>query len=799
MQTIRWLYCFTHRVPLFCGLFLAQALLASAQTTPSAPATAKAEEETIELPQFTVVSGADDGWTAASSMSGTRTNVAIKDLPRSVQVLTSEFLNDIGADTMSDAAAFMTGVTSQGKQDAVFDNNTLTLRGMRQNRHYRDGVKEGFVGMINDNASIDRIEILRGPSSLLAGVSEPGGMVNVISKRPRTRNEASVRFSLGSWDYTRAEVDVSRNLTKKLALRAVVAYQSNNTWRPFEGGERKVSYLAVAYKLSRDTTFNARAEAIDSNLTLAPAGLNIRIPTTSSATSATAAPTVGQYAFGYVPEEIAPWEFSPYGPNNSRTQDTYRVSGDVQHRFNDIFSARAFTSWSKSVRRDLRLSGSASTIIARFLDPNLGSVAGNVVGDEIRWAATKDDEKWDIWTYQADFRGAFEYWGLKHEAILGAERIESRNWRDRADTPNSSSTALGAAVSTNLNALTRYKFPTSSVGAIPLGGFQPAWTEMLDLNRYSSPNSYIDQSLVRYAFSFTNVISTKNDKWHALLGARKDHGVNSALSGTSNPTATAQALPVENATSETLGLLFRPVHSLSVYASYSTSFSGVPTGIDVYGALLTKPESGASREAGLKTSFFEDKLSFEAAVFQLDRKNARRQLSDAEVIAVLGFLPSGARSIQDNGEKSQGVEFQALYRPFKAYQIAANYSYIKTTLVAPDKPLSDGGPIAGRPRTNGSLFQKYSFQNGALKGFSLNNGVIWVDGFRPDTVSNGVVTHYMPSYVRLDFGLGYQCKLFNQPCTITASVRNAGNIKYWEGLQSKGDRRSYRVSLSTKF
>jgi iron complex outermembrane receptor protein len=246
-------------------------------------------------------------------------------------------------------------------------------------------------------------------------------------------------------------------------------------------------------------------------------------------------------------------------------------------------------------------------------------------------------------------------------------------------------------------------------------------------------------------------------------------------------------------------VLYRPVRSLSVYVSYSSSFSGVPTGIDVNGSLLTKPESGASREVGVKTSFLDDTLSVEAAVFQLDRKNARRQLTDAEVIAALGFLPSGARSIQDNGEKSKGVELQVLYRLSKGYQIAANYSYIETTLVAPDRPLSDGGPISGRPRSNGSIFHKYSFQSGPLKGFSVNNGVIWVDGFRPDTVSNGVVTHYMPGYVRLDFGAGYQCKLFGRSCMITASVRNAENLKYWEGLQSKGDLRSYRLSVNTKF
>ena len=119
-------------------LFVAFAALARAASAPTPP-----PDEVIALPEFSVSASTDNSWVAASSMSGTRTNVPIQNLARSVQVLTSEFLADLGADNMSDAAAFLTGVTSQGKQDAVFDNNTFTVRGMRQNRHYREGVEIG--------------------------------------------------------------------------------------------------------------------------------------------------------------------------------------------------------------------------------------------------------------------------------------------------------------------------------------------------------------------------------------------------------------------------------------------------------------------------------------------------------------------------------------------------------------------------------------------------------------------------------------------------------------------------------
>ncbi len=793
---------FTRRNLILAG-FLALINIVAAQTPTSRPAPSPIPaDEVVALPEFSVGAAAtDNSWAASSSMSGTRTNVPIQDLPRSIQVLTSEFLADIGADTMSDAAAFMTGVTSQGKQDAVFDNNTFTVRGMRQNRHYRDGVKEGFVGMINDNASIDRIEVLRGPSSLLSGVVEPGGMINEISKRPRTKAETSVKVSTGSWEYFRAEVDVNQPVTPKLALRAVLAYQDGNSWRAWESSTRRVGYLTASYRLTPDTIVSARAETIKYEGNVAIAVPGIRIPTTTSATSATASPAAGAYAFGYVPESIVPWDFNPFGPNNLRTQETFRVGGDVQHRFNDIVSFRGATTWSKSDRRDLRLSGSASTIIARFVNPLLGSVEGNVVPDEIRWAATKDDETWDIWSYSADLRGKFTYFGLKHEAILGLERIESRNWRDRYDTPNSSSTALGAAPSTNPNALTRYKFPTSQSGPLPTNAFQPAWAEMTDLSRYSAPNSYVAQNVVRGAASFTNVISTADDHWHLLGGVRRDHGANSALSGTSNALAVRQQLPYENATSGTIGLLFRPWKAFSVYASSSSSFSGVPTGIDVFGNLLTKPESGKSFEFGAKTSFLDGKLGFETAVFQLNRTNTRRQLSDSEIITALGFLPSGARSIQDNGEKSRGIEGQVLFAPVRGYQIAANFSYIDTGLVSPDNPIRNGGPITGRPRSNGSFFHKYTFQSGALKDLSINNAVIWVDGFRADSVSSttGLVTNYMPGYIRVDLGASYRAKILGRPVSFNASVRNVENKKIMEGLQSKGDLRSFRFSATTKF
>lgn len=769
---------------ILCTWFCTSLLLivsATAQVRPPA----SADDNVIELPQFSVTSGGDEGWTAASSMSGTRTNVPIQNLPRSVQVLTSEFLADIGAETLSDAVAFLTGVVSQGNQNAVFDNNTFTVRGMRQNRHYRDGVRESFPGMISDSVTVDRIESLRGPSSLLAGVSEPGGMINQISKRPKGRAASTFKMVGGSYNYFRTEADISMPVNDKLAIRAVAAWQDTDSWREFEGNQRTVGYLAAAYRLTQNTVVNLRAESIKAQNITAIALTSWRLPGATANVNAV------------VPAEIVPWDFNPFGPNSNRDAQIYRTGLDLQHNFNDKFSIRSAILWSRSDRRDVRVSAAAGLVYMRYLNPALGNVPGNVVPDEIRWGATLDDEKWDIWTYQTDLRGAFEYSGLKHEAVLGLERIESRTWRERFDTPN----ATGVTPSTNPNALTRYKFPTSATGAIPAGGFQPAWTQVTDLSRYSMPNVYLDQGVIRQALSFTNVISSASDRWHALLGGRYDEGTNTAITGRSRAVAAPSPLPKEEATSYTAGLLYRPVQPISLYVSSSSSFSGVPSGFDAFNNVLNKPEAGESIEAGLKSSFLNGRLGIEAAWFELNRTNVRRQLSNAEVEALIGTNPGSARYTQDAGENAEGFELQVLFSPVSDWLISANYTNVDTTLGKSENPIRIGGPIQGRGKQSGSLFQKYTFQQGALKGFGLTNGIIWVEGSRPASISGstGLVLRYIPGYVRYDFGVIYNFTIRGDRYTLNATVKNATNEKYFEGFQAKGNLRSYRLGITGRF
>jgi outer membrane receptor protein involved in Fe transport len=123
---------------------------------------------------------------------------------------------------MTDASDYMSGITHVGDQDQTNDNNTYQVRGFRQNKPYRNGIREPSPSMLFDSATMDRVEVLKGPSSLLSGVVEAGGMMNSISKVPGTKQAASLSLRGDNWGMVRGDADVTMPLTKRLSSRFVL-------------------------------------------------------------------------------------------------------------------------------------------------------------------------------------------------------------------------------------------------------------------------------------------------------------------------------------------------------------------------------------------------------------------------------------------------------------------------------------------------------------------------------------------------------------------------------------------------
>ena len=745
----------------FLNQFYAAFVLAAAavaQTPPvakPAPTASASSEETIVLPEFNVA-GTDEGWTASNALSGTRTNMNLRDLPRSMQVMTSEFLNDIGALTLTDATDYMSGITNVGNQDQTNDANTYQVRGFRQNKNYRNGQREPFAGMLYDAATIDRVEVLKGPSSLLGGVVEPGGMINSISKAPRPRLETAISVRGDNWGMRRGEIDTSVPINQQVATRFVFVRQTGDAWHQYAFANRSVYYGALSVKLSNHTRYNANLEYF--NYVASPPSPRSTVASTNALNALTWHGN-GDINGLDLNGMFIPWDFNPLGPNNRRTEQIIRAGNQIEHRFNDQISLRVSGNYGRMHRDDLRLSGTQITTKV---------VSGVTVPSTDALASTNDDETVRTYTAQGDLVGKFKYWGLSHQAILGAEYIDTDDIRVRDNTP----------------ALTAYVFGATD---------QPAWTQMLDLSRYTLPNTRLHAHARRRGYSFNNVIGFLEDRGHLMLGVRHDEGTIINRNTIATDAIGKYQKVSENANSPTVGAVYRVSDQLSVFTSSSRSFAGVPvSSIDMFGKPLDQQVEGKGYDVGIKAALWKNRISLNAAAFQVDQINGTRQVSTAEIIAA-GLDPlvvSGARSIQDVSARSRGWETDFMIKVVTGYQVAVTYTNLHAFVTAnKSSPASVGGPVSQGPgRESWSFLHKYEFTDTFLKGLTLTQSFVFRDSRRPT----------VPGFTRQDVSLSYRTKLFKKNVTLTVREQNVTDLQYWEGFQTRSAPRTLSFSLGTK-
>lgn len=177
-----------------------------------AQTTEPVDSEIINLPTFTVSTAQDVGYRAGNSVSATRIDTPIKDLPFSISAFTEQFIEDVAALDLQDILRYAPGVTS-GDKSFVAGNNRFSIRGF-------DGdvppQRNGFTGNRNvDSANVERVEVIKGPASLLYGQIIPGGTINYITKRPKPKAFTSIKVSAGNESDYRAVIDVNTPLGQK--------------------------------------------------------------------------------------------------------------------------------------------------------------------------------------------------------------------------------------------------------------------------------------------------------------------------------------------------------------------------------------------------------------------------------------------------------------------------------------------------------------------------------------------------------------------------------------------------------
>ncbi|WP_439566641.1 TonB-dependent receptor plug domain-containing protein, partial [Gloeocapsopsis crepidinum] len=349
-------------------------------------------EESEETIQVVVTAQPEQGYQVDRATTATRTETPLLDVPRSVQVVPQQVIEDQRVTTVGDALRNVSGIAQDSTPLSIF-SDFIRVRGFTIGRDYfTNGIRNEFTGynLGQETANIERIEVLKGPSSVLYSQGAPGGVINILTKQPLTEPYYAFDFTAGSFNSYRPTLDFSDSLNdaRTILYRLNIAYQNSGTFVDDIDLERFFVAPVVSFQLGSATNLIVEGQYLNFSGLLF-SGLP-------------AEGTVISNPFGEV-SRSQPLDNYPGLDNRDRSV------GNIGYRLEHDFSEN----W--SIRNAFRY---------EFLDTNEEEVFLNDLLEDNRtvtrgsFRSVGHDENY---VFQTDVTGRFATGSLDHSLVIGTE------------------------------------------------------------------------------------------------------------------------------------------------------------------------------------------------------------------------------------------------------------------------------------------------------------------------------------------------------------------------------------------
>lgn len=768
-----------------------------AQSAPAQPAAR--EDETVQLAAFTVTAEDDQGYYSPQALSGTRTKTELLNLPMNLNVLTEQFIKDIGATDLVDIVTYTAGLTSSvatSGDTAGGDTTGFTIRGFGTHVPYRNGFRRL---RIVDTTNISRVEVIKGPSSVLYGTAFAGGSVNYITKRPvlhRRITEFTLRA--GSYGLRRTEADVNVPvLSKRLAVRVVGAVESSDSWSARTHTDLTVFNPVATYWFRPDSYLTLEYERTKKSVNAYKSALPYH-------------PLMDFPKMGFPIDH----SWNTHAAGDYMDNDMAVFSAEFVHRFNRHLTLRANhtrSSWSELTRRN---GDSIGLAIANAYDASPWLQPVRMANRQLN--AYSGRGSWD----------AYDQVELVHQAAIAGVEIQ---------------TLAGAQRSVETF---RQKFATLSPGANFGGRAAVSWrlydpttwtmTEETEANVTGlSPTSLGTMGRSRFDTLYvTNQLAFFKGRLRTLLGYRYDkfksdgHGSSYNPAGQPIPKVWNQnELPAYK--TPQVGALFKVTERISVFAQYSES---------VVNLFLTQqrredgtrfmptPGRGEGLDVGVKADLLDGRLAFTASAFRIDNANIIRILAaraDPEAPG-LTFNPADQGGVQ----RGEGFDVDARLRLVKGNQVILGFANIDAyvleatefvTISGQPQLTRKGHQLANAPKHTASAWVRQDLGNlGPVKGAWIGGGVRFV-GNRPTVDTYRVIDYTafintttftggrlaepwrLQAYTIADLSLGGRFELGRLRCSGSLSVKNLADRTYLVQRIHFGAPRTVEFRLTTAY
>lgn len=337
--------------------------------------------------------GPVEGYSAKSSATGTKTDTPLSETPQSISVIGKDQIQDQGAQTVQDSVRYTAGVIA----DAYgFDSRSDggLIRGLNAPR-YVDGMRQNYGYYVNtvplEIYNLERVEVLRGPASVLYGQSSAGGLFNIVTKRPQEETSREIGVEYGSFDRKVIRTDMTGALTAdgKWLYRLVALARESDTQVDYVDNDRLLFAPSLTYRPTADTSITFLSSYQQDR----------------SGSTQQFMPHIGtRYASpqGFIPVNRFVGEPS---------QDRYDTDGGtasllIDHRFNDVLS----------IHQGIRYGNYDNTYRSQypfaFADP---------LAETIYRVKYSDDTRTDIFTTDTNLVAKFSTGPIRHKILGGID------------------------------------------------------------------------------------------------------------------------------------------------------------------------------------------------------------------------------------------------------------------------------------------------------------------------------------------------------------------------------------------
>ena len=633
------------------------------------------ESDTIRIQQIEDINLPKTGNPNKARPMSSKSNLTIMENPQPVAIVTHEIIEQQQSKQLSDVLQNVNGLyitSSRGNsQDSFggrgfnFGNDNIFKNGARVNS-----------GVFPEVSGLERVEVLKGGNAMLYGNVAAGGVVNLITKKPKFDFGGSVGLSGGSWNSYKPTVDLYGPLSDKIAVRVNGAYETADSFRDVVSSTKYYFNPSILFNIGENSQLIVEADYLKNDFT-------------------------PDFGIGSITNKDNSYALNTLLPRNAfvgadwQFQNVQQATTGItfNHQFNDVWTLNAVASY-QNYTKDY------------FATERVQWEYDNA--NRLNWKRPlgKSYTEQNYTSLQLNLNGEFETGNVNHKILVGTDG-------DYGTTD--SYTFLDKASGKLIDRKFFHGTNGASNGTIylddPATWVSGAMPESVKNDRNRIPT----QRFGIYAQDYIEL----SDKFKVLAGLRYSYIENKDSEKKNFGTGITKnsAGSVNRAFSPKAGVVYMPNDHLSLFATYTNSFSA-NTGVDVNDNSL-KPSVIDQFELGMKHNFWNNAVALNLSLYQIENKNFYQSIDN----------PTPGKDIKEFAGKmrSRGVELDITGNPYPNLSIIAGASYNHSVYL--DTP-QDFGYVENQrlvrtPATtaNASIF--YTFTD-YVKGLKLGASAYYV-------------------------------------------------------------------------